>query len=47
MRRVYEEGRWPLCGEEEDAVHKLLKCSETRTWREQFWVENGLLLTKK
>jgi hypothetical protein len=36
MRKGFETGRCPLCSEEEDAVHILLKCSETRKWREQF-----------
>jgi hypothetical protein len=36
MRRGLEEGRCPLCKEDEDVIHKLLKCSETRKWREQF-----------
>jgi hypothetical protein len=36
MRRGLEEGRSPLCREDEDVIHVLLKCSETRKWREQF-----------
>jgi hypothetical protein len=36
MRKGSEKGRCPLCSEDEDAIHILLKCSETRTWREQF-----------
>jgi hypothetical protein len=33
MRKGFEKGRCPMCGEEEDALHILLKCSETRNWR--------------
>jgi hypothetical protein len=36
MRKESEKGRCPLCSEEEDPIHILLKCSETRKWREQF-----------
>jgi hypothetical protein len=36
MRKGFEEGRCSLCSENEDAIHILLKCSETRKWREQF-----------
>jgi hypothetical protein len=36
MRKGSEKGRCPLCSEEEDSIHILLKCSETRKWREQF-----------
>jgi hypothetical protein len=36
MRKGFEKGRCPLCSENEDAVHILLKCSETRKWRDQF-----------
>jgi hypothetical protein len=36
MRKGFEKGRCPLCSEEEDPVHILLKCSETRKWRERF-----------
>jgi hypothetical protein len=35
-REGFEKGRWPLCREEKDALNILLKCSETRTQREQF-----------
>jgi hypothetical protein len=30
----FENERCPLCRGEEGAVHILLKCSETRKWRE-------------
>jgi hypothetical protein len=30
MRKGFEKGRCPLCSEDEDAIHILLKCSETR-----------------
>jgi hypothetical protein len=36
MRKGSEKGRCPLCSEKEDSIHILLKCSETRKWREQF-----------
>jgi hypothetical protein len=35
MRKGFEKGRYPLCIEDEDAVHILLKCSETRKWKEK------------
>jgi hypothetical protein len=52
MRKGFEKGRCPLCSEEEDPVHILLKCSETRKWREQFlsrkWLRlNELIVLKK
>jgi hypothetical protein len=33
--RGFERGRCPLCLGEEDAKHILLKCSETKKWREE------------
>jgi hypothetical protein len=50
MRKGSEKGRCPLCSEEEDPI--LLKCSETRKWREQFlsrkWLRlNELIAFKK
>jgi hypothetical protein len=36
LRNGFENGRCPLCSEDEDAIHMFLKCSETRKWREQF-----------
>jgi hypothetical protein len=52
MRKVFGKGRCPLCSEDEDAIHILLKCSETRKWREQFlsrkWLRlNELIVLKK
>jgi hypothetical protein len=36
ITRGFERGRCPLCwGGEEDAKHILLKCSETKKWREE------------
>jgi hypothetical protein len=39
-KRVHvEKGRYPLCDEEENVVHLLLKrdeANETQRWREQF-----------
>jgi hypothetical protein len=34
MRKGLEIGRCPLCNVEEDAVHIILKCTETRRLRE-------------
>jgi hypothetical protein len=34
MRKGLEIGRCPLCNGEEDAVHILIKCPETRRLRE-------------
>jgi hypothetical protein len=36
IRKGFEKVRCPLCSEDEDAIHILLKCLETRKWREQF-----------
>jgi hypothetical protein len=36
MRKVSEKGRCPLCGEEKDNLHILLKCSETRSGGKSF-----------
>jgi hypothetical protein len=48
MRKGFEKGGYPLCREMEDVLRILLKCSEIRKWREQFFfVENGLLLMKR
>jgi hypothetical protein len=52
MRKGFENGICPLCNEEEDPIHILLKCSETRKWREQFlnrrWLRlNELIVLKK
>jgi hypothetical protein len=32
IRKGFEKGGCPLCSEDEDTVHILLKCSETRKW---------------
>jgi hypothetical protein len=34
--RGVRKGCYPLCREEDGVIHILLKCSETRKWREQF-----------
>jgi hypothetical protein len=52
MRKGSEKGKCPLCTEEEDPIHVLLKCSKTRKWREQFlsrkWLRlNELIALKK
>jgi hypothetical protein len=36
IRKGLEIGRCPLCNGEEEAIHILLKCPETRRLREQF-----------
>jgi hypothetical protein len=46
MRKGFEKGRCPLCSEEEDPIHILLKCSETRKWREQFLSRKWLRLNE-
>jgi hypothetical protein len=46
MRKGFEKGRCPLCSEDEDAVHILLKFSETRKWREQFLSRKWLRLNE-
>jgi hypothetical protein len=46
MRKGFEKGRCPLCSEDEDAIHILLKCSETRKWREQFLSRKWLMLNE-
>jgi hypothetical protein len=35
-----------LCSEDKDAIHILLKCSETRKWREQFLSRKRLRLNE-
>jgi hypothetical protein len=47
MRKGSERGMCPLHRDEEDALLILLKLSETRKWREQFLIENGLFLMKR
>jgi hypothetical protein len=43
MGRGSEKGRCPQCWKEEDVIHILLKCSETKSWRENIlsskWVD--------
>jgi hypothetical protein len=46
MRKGFEKGRCPLCRKDEDAMHILLKCSETRKWREQFLSRKWLMFNK-
>jgi hypothetical protein len=46
MRKGFEKGRCPICSEDEDAVHILLKCSETRKWREHFLSRKWLMLNE-
>jgi hypothetical protein len=35
MMEGFEKGKCPLCSEDEDAVHILLKCSDTKKRRER------------
>jgi hypothetical protein len=44
--RGMRKGRRPLCSEGEDAIHILLKFSETRKWREQFLSRKWLRVPK-
>jgi hypothetical protein len=46
MRKGFEKGRCPLCSEDKDAIHILLKSSETRKWREQFLSIKWLMLNE-
>jgi hypothetical protein len=46
MRNGFEKGRCPLCSEEEDPIYILLKCSETRKWRETFLSRKWLRLNE-
>jgi hypothetical protein len=46
MRKGFQKGRYPLCSKDEDAIHILLKCSETRKWREQFLRRKWLMLNE-
>jgi hypothetical protein len=45
-RQGSEKGRCPLRSEDEDAIHRYLKCSETRKWREQFLSRKWLMLNE-
>jgi hypothetical protein len=40
IRRGLEKGRCPLCWGEKDVKHILLKCKESRKWREE-WVNSN------
>jgi hypothetical protein len=40
IRRGFEKGRCPLCWEEKNAKHILLKCKESKKWREE-WVNSN------
>jgi hypothetical protein len=41
LRQGAGGGRCPLSEEGENVSHTLLKCNETKTWREQFSTQNG------
>jgi hypothetical protein len=45
-RKVFEKERCPLCSDDEHAIRILLKCSETRKWREQFLSRKWLMLNE-
>jgi hypothetical protein len=47
MREGSEKGRCPLCSEDEDAVHVLLKCVETRKWRKQLLSRKWLTVNEE
>jgi hypothetical protein len=42
IRRGFERARCPLCLGEEDAKHIILKCLETKKWREEYVNSNWL-----
>jgi hypothetical protein len=45
--RGFEKGKCPLCRVEDvTQTGILLKCSETKKWREQFLVVNGVVKMK-
>jgi hypothetical protein len=46
IRRGFERGRCPLCLEKEDAKHILLKCPETKKWREECVSSNWLSINE-
>jgi hypothetical protein len=46
-RKRFEKGRCPLCSEDEDAIHILLKCSEMSKWREQFFTRKWLIVNEE
>jgi hypothetical protein len=46
MKNRSEKGRCPLCSEDEEVIHILLKCSEMRKWREQFLSRKWLMLNE-
>jgi hypothetical protein len=46
IRKDFERGRCPLCLGEEDAKHILLKCPETKKWREQLVCSKWLIINE-
>jgi hypothetical protein len=42
IRKGFERGRCPLCLGEEDAKRIVLKCFETKKWREEYVNSNWL-----
>jgi hypothetical protein len=42
IKRGFQRGRCPLCLGEEDAEHILVKCSETKKWKEECVNSNWL-----
>jgi hypothetical protein len=46
LRRGVEVGRCHVYEEEENESHILLKCKETKTWREQFFNNKWLQLNE-
>jgi hypothetical protein len=46
-RNELENGRCPLCNEEDDAVHILLKCPETRRLREHVLSRKWLTINEE
>jgi hypothetical protein len=46
VRRNADKGRCPLCLEKEDVKHILLKCKETKYWREKIQGGSNMTGTK-
>jgi hypothetical protein len=46
IRGDFEKGRCPLCGGDEDEKHILLKCKESKKWREEWTKSNWLSMNE-
>lgn len=47
MRKEFEKGRCPVCSEDVDVVHTILKCSEMRKWREKHLSREWLFVNEE